>query len=82
MPCLPGDSAPQSQPIDPNAVAAYCILSPGGQAMYLLPLTVPYANSIGQVNLSWGPSLDQYAKDLPLSGEHNILFYFWGGGMI
>ena len=41
----------------------------GGGVVYWMPVvTVPYASSMGQVNLAWAPSQDPYGKDLPLTG--------------
>ena len=42
----------------------------GGGVVYWMPVvTVPYASSMGQVNLAWAPSQDPYGKDLPLAGR-------------
>jgi hypothetical protein len=42
-----------------------------GGVVYWMPIvTVPYANSMGQVNLAWAPSQDPYGKDLPLAGQY------------
>ena len=43
----------------------------GGPVVYWMPMVnVPFASTMGQVNLAWAPSQDPYGKDLPVTGEY------------
>ncbi|XP_076467709.1 uncharacterized protein LOC143298697 isoform X2 [Babylonia areolata] len=75
---------PASQPMDAQAQAMGVASSAGagpsgnwGGVTYLMPVvTVPYANTMGQVNLHWPPSQDVYGKDLPLSDVNTLRYFF------
>ncbi|KAL8566730.1 hypothetical protein ACOMHN_050378 [Nucella lapillus] len=75
---------PISQPMDGQAQAVGVVSGVGagpdghwGGMTYVMPVvTVPYANTMGQVNLTWPPSQDVYGKDLPLSDVNTLRYFF------
>ncbi|XP_076446483.1 uncharacterized protein LOC143283927 isoform X2 [Babylonia areolata] len=54
--------------------------SSGGVVYWMPVVSVPYANTMGQVNLAWAPSQDPFGKDLPLT-DMNTLRYFFNLGV-
>ncbi|KAL8613480.1 hypothetical protein ACOMHN_007523 [Nucella lapillus] len=48
----------------------------GGVVYWMPVVSVPYASSMGQVNLAWAPSQDPYGKDLPLADTNTLRYFF------